>query len=160
MFRTDGVGVHGMAGSLSTLILVVLLVFTSQALAEVYKWVDERGRVHYGDKPTSDNAEKVTIQKGSANDPLASEREEKRRKLLDIYQEDRSRKKSDRAARIEEKKQRQANCAQAREKLEEIRRASYLYKDGNDAENREILSDSERGRAERESQQAVNKWCD
>jgi len=152
--------VTGMVRSLSALTLAVLLVFTTQAFAEVYKWVDEHGRVHYGDKPASDNAEQVTIKKGSTTDPLALEREEKRRKLLDIYQEDRSKKKSDRAAQIERKKQRQANCAQAKEKLDKMRRASYLYKDDDGSENRQILTDSERGRAEREWQQAVKKWCD
>ena len=160
MLRIGTVGVIGALKSLSTVILGLLLVFTGQSFAEVYKWVDEHGRIHYGDKSMSDEAEKVTIKKASTIDPPALEREEKRRKLLDIYQEGRTQNKRDRQARIERRKQRQANCDRAREKLEKMRRASYLYKDGNGPDTRKILTDSERGQAESELEQTVKKWCD
>jgi hypothetical protein len=33
--------------------LLVSLVFSFQAIGQVYKWMDERGVVHYGDRPTA-----------------------------------------------------------------------------------------------------------
>jgi glutaredoxin len=36
-----------------TILLMALLVVSSATMAEVYKWIDESGRVHYGDNPSS-----------------------------------------------------------------------------------------------------------
>lgn len=35
-------------------------IFTTPALAEMYKWVDEEGNISYSDEPPSDNTEKLT----------------------------------------------------------------------------------------------------
>jgi glutaredoxin len=44
------------------ILLVFLVAVSLPSFAEIYKWVDESGRVHYGDSPRkSDNAEKVTV---------------------------------------------------------------------------------------------------
>lgn len=41
------------------LILLLLPIFGS---AEIYKWVDEKGNVHFGDSPTKgDNAQKIEV---------------------------------------------------------------------------------------------------
>lgn len=42
-------------------LVLLLVVFSSVASAEVYKWTDEKGRVHFGDRPFSENAETVQI---------------------------------------------------------------------------------------------------
>lgn len=41
--------------------LFLLLFFSGIASAEVYKWTDENGRVHFGDRPSSENAQTVQI---------------------------------------------------------------------------------------------------
>lgn len=44
-------------------LLLLLLIFPLSGIAEIYKWTDESGRVHFGDSPSDrDNAEKVTIE--------------------------------------------------------------------------------------------------
>jgi len=44
-------------------LLIILCVLASAAFAEVYKWTDANGRVHYGDNPKEgDNAEQVKLQ--------------------------------------------------------------------------------------------------
>lgn len=45
-----------------TLFLVTaLLVSTGSAMAGVYKWVDENGKVHFSDKPMSDKAKPMKL---------------------------------------------------------------------------------------------------
>jgi hypothetical protein len=39
------------------------------AVAEVYKWVDEQGQVHYGDRPEAQDAEKMTIRTNETTKP-------------------------------------------------------------------------------------------
>lgn len=44
------------------IILALMLVFSAVASAEIYKWTDENGQVHFGDRPTeSVKAETVEI---------------------------------------------------------------------------------------------------
>ncbi|WP_456406293.1 DUF4124 domain-containing protein [Thiolapillus sp.] len=40
-------------------LLIVLLFFAGSAQAEIYKWVDGAGNVHYGDQPESSTAKKI-----------------------------------------------------------------------------------------------------
>ncbi len=45
--------------------LSLCLVISAQAIAEIYKWVDESGRTHYGDsnyKPANTSVEKLDIE--------------------------------------------------------------------------------------------------
>ena len=39
--------------SKALIVLVVFLFSPNAALAEMYKWIDDAGNVHYGDKPPS-----------------------------------------------------------------------------------------------------------
>lgn len=44
-------------------LLVLLFTLPLIATAEIYKWTDDSGRVHFGDSPSKkDNAEKVTVE--------------------------------------------------------------------------------------------------
>jgi hypothetical protein len=45
------------------------LFIQSPSFAGVYKWVDENGQVHYGEKPMSADAEKVTIRQNETTKP-------------------------------------------------------------------------------------------
>lgn len=47
--------------------LMMLLLPLSAFAAEVYKWTDPQGRVHFGDRPSQRNAEKVTVKAGSGD---------------------------------------------------------------------------------------------
>ena len=43
----------------SSLLFIVLVIASPDSIAEVYKWVDENGRTHYGDKPPENQDSKV-----------------------------------------------------------------------------------------------------
>lgn len=46
----------------SPLLILALLLLTSTAHAEIYRWVDEQGKVHFGDKkPNTHQAEEVNV---------------------------------------------------------------------------------------------------
>ncbi len=47
--------------------LIIMLLFASQiATAEIYKWTDESGRVHFGDSPSDETAaEQVNVEVNS-----------------------------------------------------------------------------------------------
>ena len=55
---------------ISSIITVFLcLLFQTSSYAEVYKWTDENGQVHYGEQPGNTGAEKVTIRQNETTKP-------------------------------------------------------------------------------------------
>ena len=58
------------------LALVLSLSFTGASLAELYKWVDEEGNVHYGDCPPADcKAEQIETAPGPSEEEIKQSRE-------------------------------------------------------------------------------------
>lgn len=54
---------HTLTFALSVLLATVLSLAVPLASAEIYKWTDAQGRVHYGDNPADTvQAEKVTVE--------------------------------------------------------------------------------------------------
>lgn len=137
-----------------------ILVFPLLAQAEIYKWVDENGRTHYGDKPQTQDAETVQIKNGPVADPNLDARKDKRQRLLDIYQEERNEKKQQKAQKLQEKKKRQANCSKAKKELTEIRNSSFLYEETDDPLNPRVYSKEERNQEIAKAQSSVDYWCD
>lgn len=50
-------------GSMRILLATLLLIFAAQASAEVYRWVDKNGVVHYTDKPPAPDAKPAELPK-------------------------------------------------------------------------------------------------
>ncbi len=82
-------------------IAIVLLVAGLSAHAAIYKWTDNKGHVHYGDKPGgASNAEQLNVDTSNTGImPDDASRDEKRQRLLDAIQEDRQEKEQQRTKR-------------------------------------------------------------
>jgi hypothetical protein len=47
---------------MKSILLILLVVFTGTVSAEVYKWTDSAGHVHFSDKPHKpEKAQKITL---------------------------------------------------------------------------------------------------
>lgn len=128
--------------------------------AEVYKWVDERGNTHYGERPpqNSDVGE-VTIRKGpSGPDPILERQRERQRKLLDVMQQEREEKKEKKQKSREEREQQQRRCFRARDRLKQYRRAGLLYEYDKQG-NKTFLDDMEREKAIKQAENDVSRYC-
>lgn len=141
--------------------IVVLILFmglTSIANAEIFKWIDEQGRVNYSDKEIT-NAESLeldTEKKGHIN--TGASREEKRRILLDAIQEDKEREQKEQKKNRDQKKKQERGCVLAKDRLKRFERASYLY--GLDKEgNKVIASEEERSEKTLKLRKDINRHC-
>ncbi len=141
------------------IITLLLFVFTSAVFsASVYKWKDADGNIHYGDRPTVNSAEEVKVSTGHKPDPGLRERQQKRDRLLEVFDEERNEKRSDKALVAQQKVEEQQKCSDAQDKLEEYRTAGYLYK-LDDEGNRTILEDDAHASALENAQDSVDHWC-
>ena len=105
-----------------TLTLLLAVVPGITMSAAVYKWTDENGVTHFGDRqPTGAKAERVNVRSGTSSDASAS-RQSLQEQLhnLEKHQEDEAKQRREAAVEEARRKQREANCATARSNLEVI----------------------------------------
>jgi hypothetical protein len=123
---------------LITALTVAALSFAAQA-AEVYKWKDKDGRVHYGDRPKAEQAQEVEIDR-SGKGPATGERER-------IASGQAARE----AAAADE-------CNRKKSKLAGYQRASAINQMGADGNNRELTA-AERDALYAEVQKEIEAAC-
>lgn len=126
--------------------------------ADAYRWVDEEGKVHYGDQRGAGAAESLKLKASPASDSAYEARQLRQQKLLEIYAEDRKEKQLKATQEKKEKETRKQNCTTAQGQLFSYEHAAYLYKYDKDG-NRIILSDQEHAKAHQAAKDAVNQWC-
>lgn len=144
-------------------LLHVLVITAPFAVnASVYKWIDENGKVHYGDRPRqSQPAVEMEIDdtppvRTDSNDGMS--RAEKRERLLQAMEEDRVEKQEEREKQKAMSRQNRSKCNRYRDRMRHYQRASALYnldKDG----NRVYVSEAERASATKNLQSKINKYC-
>lgn len=156
----------------------LLLLFAGHAFAaEIYKWVDQDGKVHYSDaKPPDAQAEEIRVEKPEVSDP--DEGELRRRRLLEQADIDAARrveeKRTEKAAREVQQQAlevAQQACLKARIRLEILGEQLPVYADseGNLRASwefdtykgpRQYIDDANRSTALAQAKQAVEDNCD
>ena len=149
--------------ALLTALAVVLGLSTSVMAKNVYKWVDENGKIHYSDSPPTEvDSEKIRVEEENAAAAAeARARAERQRRLLESYELDRKDRQATKAKKSDElaqRKQHDAQCANAKRTLQKYKDANYLYKKDSEGE-RKILSDGLRRQAQEKLSQAIAQNC-
>lgn len=144
--------------------ILVVLIFITALLpatlhAQIFKWMNETGRVHYSDRPQGDSAVALVISNSVPPDETDKVRHAKRLRLLKIMAEEReTRLQAREIARVEARRL-EYNCSLSRTRLQAILNASYLYEESDNPLNPRVLSFEERARATADARTAVEKWC-
>jgi hypothetical protein len=143
--------------------MCVLLVTPVQA--EVYKWTDEQGRVHFSDKPpTEDTAEyqlRTPASAGDASSPESltdAERRARQKKLSDSLEADRRDMQRAEAKRQKNKSIREHNCKLARQNLDATLRTNQIY-DEDEHGNRVYYDEVRKQKFIQARRADVRKWC-
>ncbi|WP_166266481.1 DUF4124 domain-containing protein [Marinobacter caseinilyticus] len=101
--------------------VVALILMMSPALAlsaSVYKWTDDRGVTHFGDRqPVGQNAESVNVRTGRPNSENASPSAQEQMQKLDERKQSKVERANLSAVEEARQKQRKANCETARSNL-------------------------------------------
>lgn len=146
------------------LLTVTGLMVVTGIQAEVYRWVDEQGKVHFSDRPNRGGAQKLEIREanpGSAGieqEHLDAERRIQQERLLDAYREEREARQQERLKAEAAERQRATNCAYARNRQREYVNAR-LYKPLEDG-GRRYLNNDERQQEIDRVKASVQRWCD
>lgn len=139
--------------------LLVCWFIVSPALAgEIYKWTDENGKVHFGDRPAGENAEKVVVQPAPQSSYDAKQRQERKQKRLRVIEEERQIKREEMAKAEEERKERQYKCRVARNEVSDLRQGGLMYELDENGK-RHYLSDADVGKRIDQWRKEVDRWC-
>jgi hypothetical protein len=124
----------------------------------IYQWVDELGRVHFGDQPSTPQAREVQAPRAPLRDPDSAERLERQRRLLEAFATERQAEAEQAAKAREEASERATRCAWAREEMRGLERAGRVF-DLDPEGNRRYLDDAARGAALVRAREAADHWC-
>ncbi len=141
------------------LLFAFLILTAASANAELSKWVDQQGKVHYSDRPpVGVEATPVRAAPPPASAPAPSksysEREAELRKARQSEAEASERSALQQSnAEIE-----QANCNAAQQTLRSLQSDGRIV-EYDDAGERRFVEDDERQRRTAEAQAEIGKWC-
>lgn len=145
-------------------IFSVSLPWSLDASSEIYKWVDETGKTHYGDRaPGVKNAKKMDIVERNedaapASDFSTQERLERQQKVLQSLQEDRLKREKEQAEAAAKKQEHKKKCARLAAEIKHNEQVSVFYKISDTGE-RVYYSDSEGDAVRQKSKDAYSKHC-
>lgn len=141
---------------------VVLLLCSYAASAEVYRWVDPQGGVHYSDRPESEKAELIGIASRRSDPTVIAQRTEADRERRQQVTTQQQRQQSDQAAANAVQRDvtasRSEQCKKAQDQYRVAIESQRLYRVGKDGE-REYLNDAELSEARINAKKAVDDLC-
>ena len=146
--------------NLITLALVSGCLILPPVAAEIYKWTDENGRVHYGDRPKN-QAKTVEIDNHPNLKPENKDWQEiqqRQKKYLDYLKDERGDRDENRQQTAEKKAQREQACAEARDYHNELITKRLLYELDEDG-NKVFLSHEEKDKEIAKTEAAIKKYC-
>ncbi len=159
---------QGMAGTNITMfkhvspvcVLLFLAALPPCLSAEIYRWVDEDGQVHFEDrsKDQSEGGVRRYTTPSSASDTPA-QRMEKTRKLLNAYEAERQQVREQQEKRKELSEKRKRSCMIARDNLHQYQSYGGIYRLDKKG-NRVYISDQERITLLEQSREKVAEYCD
>ena len=142
-----------------TLTLLLAVVPGIAMSASVYKWTDENGVTHFGDRqPTGAKAERVNVRSGTSSD-AAGNRQSPQQRLQNMQEQQagEAEQRQETAAEEARRKQREANCATAQSNLDVIDRNARIRVEDNGEQR--YLSEAEIAEKRAEFERIAEENC-
>lgn len=138
---------------MTVLLLLSLAVLPAQA--EIYRWVDEQGRVHFGERPIQ-GAERVEVQpQVIQRDDQVRQREENLQRIMDVRSQERA---AEQQQRAEQRARNLAWCERMGKELARFDKRIYWYEE--DASGKKVEVDRQRVEQKRsELKKQIEERC-
>ncbi|MGA8862292.1 MAG: DUF4124 domain-containing protein [Gallionella sp.] len=148
---------------MSKVLLILLMIASANAVAEVNKWIDDQGRVHYSDQPPPPDVQAKTLGSPSAasasgvagtGEPTFVEQEAALKRTQQADQAAAAQAAQKQAAADALK----ANCNSAQQNLRNLQ-SGVRISDVNASGERYFLDDSQRQQRIDKAQQDISNYC-
>lgn len=106
-------------------LIAIALLLPGIACAEIYRWTDAQGRVHFSEKPGAASAEQVEVKPHVVErDAATREREQRTQQFYDARREEKTQA-SNEAAKTRAERSRE--CSELRNQLQQIQRHGRYF---------------------------------
>ncbi|NNC68277.1 MAG: DUF4124 domain-containing protein [Gammaproteobacteria bacterium] len=151
------VGVVGIA-------LLGFILFSGAAHAEIFKWVDANGKVHYSDRKISTQAQKVNVKTGASTIGQDTQSVEQRlvqqKKYINFLQSERLERQEKRQEAQQEKDKKHKLCAAMQDQLKGYTHGNYRwYELDEKSGDRQYLADDQIEAKKQELQAEIKSNC-
>ena len=146
------------------LIFFTLFFVSTKVISQVYKWVDENGKIHYSDKPFDEKSKKVEMKSGPTQQQIIEARKTASRiikhknKVSEIIEDEASDTRKSKAMLEQQESKRKRECAQAKYEVRMLGRGLRSYTQDKDG-NKHFLSDKEKEDRIAKWQEFINQNC-
>ncbi len=144
------------------LMLGAFLLTASAFAAEVYRWTDSNGQVHFSQRPPPVDAEKLELPESgeapAAADTSLDKRRERQRRVLQSYEYEREQKKAAAAKAEQEKREMAAKCVDMEKRWRRLSHGGPLYY-RDDGGEREYLSEQQRADEKARLRPYFKRYC-
>jgi 3-oxoacyl-ACP reductase-like protein len=138
---------------MNKLLLGLVLMISASAQAEVYRWTDANGKVHFGDKKVGASAENITEKVSKTNvDTSTAEHQ----KLESIFRKENDADREYKQQQAQPNRELLRQCAEAKQYLNTINgRVYFVDKDGKEIK----VTEEERKQRVIDVQQEIKEHC-
>ncbi len=144
------------------LFLFGLMAAQAAVAADIYRWTDDNGQVHYGERPPEQGAKRLDMPSTEAppgsTDAAAAERRARQKRLLDAYTYEREQDEAEREREDERARQLAQECQRLQRHWRRLAYAGPVYIKGDDGE-RHYLNDDQRAAEMERLRPAYRQAC-
>lgn len=142
-------------------VVVTVMLSPLVSQAEIYRWTDANGKIHFSDKPVGEKAETLDIKVQKAKPTSAKTKDERKQRaegFIRAREEERAERDKGIAEKKRLKKERKKNCEAARKEYKEITEAGAVYYEKKDG-IRDYLEPGRRKKEEARLKGLIKKFC-
>ena len=145
-------------------ILISLAIVCGSAHAEVFKWVDANGKVHYSDRKTDPSAKEIDVSTGKltigTSNSDVDQRLANQNKYLNYLQSERLERKEKRNQRKAQQEKKNQYCATLKDQLRSFtEERAHWYELDEATGDRRYISDAELEQQKQELQTEIKTNC-
>lgn len=142
------------------LLLCLCLFAAPLAMAGTYRWVDENGQTHFGDRPPANaKSDELNLDPPPADpDNAARDRHQRMQDFLEQSEQERAERNERESRQQAVAAERQARCEALRGRLKYLKSVSRIYRVNNNGE-RVYVDEEENERLRREFRTRVQEEC-
>ena len=142
-------------------VLALMLLSTAES-AEIYRWTDDNGQVHFSQRPPPREAQRLQLPGSGPGQPAADtdlmRRRERERRLLESYEYERTQKKARQVRDANARQEAAGRCSRLQLYWRRLSHPGpvYIRRDGGE---REYLSDAQREAEQARIRPAYEQAC-
>lgn len=151
-------------GGVVGIALLGFILLSGAAHAEIFKWVDANGKVHYSDRKISTQAHKVNVKTGTStigqNSRSVEQRLVQQKKYVNFLQSERLERQEKRQEVQQEKDKKRKVCAAMQDQLKGYTHGNYRwYELDDESGERQYLADDQIEAKKQELQAEIKSNC-